>query len=132
MHNIFIKTGTTNREALLREALQLGRERPQAAPPKNSSQQDVDGNALDFAQFDQLRGTSEDQLGGLLRELRLMQGLETDQVASRSGLDADVIDALEHGRHGADVPTLRRVAVGLGIRVGVIFTLWDKRSREPT
>jgi nucleoside phosphorylase/DNA-binding CsgD family transcriptional regulator len=132
MHNIFTKTGTTNREALLREALQLDRERPQAAPPKNSSQQDVDDNALDFAQFDQLRGTSEDQLGGLLRELRLMQGLEMDQLAGRSGLDEDVIDALEDGRYGADVATLRRVAVGLGIRVGVIFTLWGKRAREPT
>lgn len=28
MHNIFTKTGTTTREALLREALQLGRSRP--------------------------------------------------------------------------------------------------------
>jgi transcriptional regulator with XRE-family HTH domain len=57
-----------------------------------------------------------------------MQGLEMDQLARRSGLDADVIDALEHGRHGADVATLRRVATGLGIRVGVIFTLWERQS----
>jgi transcriptional regulator with XRE-family HTH domain len=57
-----------------------------------------------------------------------MQGLEPEQLARRSGLEANVIDALEHGQHGADVATLRRVAIGLGIRVGVIFTLWERRS----
>jgi hypothetical protein len=77
-----------------------------------------------------LPGPSEAQLGRLLRELRCMQGLETQQLAYRSGLDVDVIDALEHGRHGADVATLRRVAVGLGIRVGVIFMLWERRALD--
>jgi DNA-binding XRE family transcriptional regulator len=75
-----------------------------------------------------LPGPSETQLGRLLRELRCMQGLEMEQLARRSGLEPDVIDALEHGRHGADVATLRRVATGLGIRVGVIFTLWERQS----
>jgi hypothetical protein len=73
-----------------------------------------------------LPGPSEVQLGRLLQELRCMQGLETEQLARRSALEVDVIDALEHGRHGADVATLRRVAIGLGIRVGVIFTLWEQ------
>jgi ribosome-binding protein aMBF1 (putative translation factor) len=73
-------------------------------------------------------GPSEAELGKLLRELRCMQGLEIEQLARRSGLGADVIDALEHGRHGADVATLRRLAIGLGMRVGVIFTLWERRS----
>jgi hypothetical protein len=75
-----------------------------------------------------LPGPSEAQLGHLLRTLRCMQGLEIDQLARRSGLDVDVIDALEHGRHGADVATLRRVAIGLGMSVGLIFTLWERRS----
>lgn len=59
-----------------------------------------------------------------------MQGLATEQLARRSGLEVPVIDALEQGQHGADVATLRQVAVGLGIRVGVIFTLWEQRSLE--
>jgi hypothetical protein len=75
-----------------------------------------------------LPGPSEAQLGRLLCELRCMQGLEPEQLARRSGLEANVIDALEHGQHGADVATLRRVALGLGIRVGVIFTMWEQRS----
>jgi hypothetical protein len=75
-----------------------------------------------------LPGPSEAQLGRILRELRCMQGLETQQLARRSGLEVDVIDALEQGRHGADVATLRRVAMGLGIRVGVIFTLCERRT----
>lgn len=77
-----------------------------------------------------LPGPSETQLGRLLRELRCMQGLAPEQLARRSGLEAHVIDALEQGQHGADVATLRRVAIGLGIRVGVIFTLWEQRSLE--
>ena len=75
-----------------------------------------------------LPGPSAAQLGRLLRQLRCMLGLETQQLAYRSGLDPNVIDALERGEHGADVATLRRVAVGLGIRVGVIFTLWERRA----
>ena len=77
-----------------------------------------------------LPGPSEAQLGRILRELRCIQGLEPEQLAWRSGLEADVIDALEHGQHGADVATLRRVAVGLGIRVGVIFALWERRALD--
>jgi transcriptional regulator with XRE-family HTH domain len=73
-------------------------------------------------------GPSEAELGHLLRELRCMQGLDVEQLARRSALDVDVIVALEQGRHGADVATLRRLAVGLGMRVGVIFTLWERRS----
>jgi DNA-binding XRE family transcriptional regulator len=86
-------------------------------------------DVLDVDTVDQLiPGPSEAELGRLLRELRCMQGLEPEQLARRSGLDADVIDALEQGRHGADVATLRRLAIGLGMRVGVIFTLWERRS----
>lgn len=59
-----------------------------------------------------------------------MQGLTAEQLARRSGLEVGVIEALEHGEHGADVATLRRVAVGLGIRVGVIFALWERRALE--
>jgi DNA-binding XRE family transcriptional regulator len=86
-------------------------------------------DVLDVHNVDQLiPGPSEAELGHLLRELRCMQGLEMDQLARRSGLNADVIAALENGSHGADVATLRRLAIGLGMRVGVIFTLWERRS----
>lgn len=86
-------------------------------------------DGLDVDTVDQrIPGPSEAELGHLLRELRAMQGLEVEQLARRSGLDADVIDALEHGKHRADVATLRKLAVGLGMRVGVIFTLWERGS----
>jgi hypothetical protein len=90
-------------------------------------------DAVDVDTLDSLLpGPSEIELGRLLRELRCMQSLETEQLARRSGLEPDVIDALEHGRHSADVATLRRVATGLGIRVGVIFTLWERRTLAVT
>lgn len=41
MHNIFTKTGATTREALLREALQLGR----STPPPTDDEGDADGDA---------------------------------------------------------------------------------------
>ena len=59
-----------------------------------------------------------------------MQGLETEALAVRSGLEANVIEALEHGEHGADIETLRQVAVGLGMCVGVIFTLWERGTLD--
>ncbi len=74
-----------------------------------------------------LPGPSEAQLGRLLHKLRCMQGLETEQLASCSGLDVNVIEALERGEHGADVATLHRVAAGLGICVAVLFLLWERR-----
>ena len=75
-----------------------------------------------------LPGPSESQLGQHLRQLRLISGLELDELADRSGISVDDLDALERGRHGADVATLRRLAAGLGVRVGMIFALWERRS----
>jgi DNA-binding XRE family transcriptional regulator len=99
------------------------------ASAARSKSRDICATLSDVNTVDQLiPGPSEAQLGNLLRELRCMQGLETEQLARRSGLDVEVIVALERGRHGADVATLRRVAMGLGMRVGVIFTLWERRS----
>jgi hypothetical protein len=57
-------------------------------------------------------------------ELELVAAARQDPVVNVLGR---VIDALERGQHGADVATLRRVAIGLGIRVGVIFTMWEQR-----
>jgi DNA-binding XRE family transcriptional regulator len=75
-----------------------------------------------------LPGPSEVQLGEHLRQLRLICGLELNQLAKRTGLSVDVLDALERGRHGADVATLRRWAAGLGVGVGMIFALWERRG----
>jgi transcriptional regulator with XRE-family HTH domain len=77
---------------------------------------------------DAMPGPSEVQLGRHLRELRCTLGLEVAQLAQRCGLDEQVIEALELGHHGADVATLRTLAKGLGVRVGVIFALWERQA----
>jgi DNA-binding CsgD family transcriptional regulator len=45
MHNIFTKTGATTREALLREALQLGRSRPKSDDDGGEGDDEGEGNA---------------------------------------------------------------------------------------
>ena len=73
-----------------------------------------------------LPGPSAVQLGRHLRQLRLVSGLGLEQLARRCGLTVEEIDALETGRHGADVATLRRLAAGLNLGVGMIFALWER------
>lgn len=73
-----------------------------------------------------LPGPSEAQLGAHLRELRLAIGLDLDELARRCGLSVEAIQAIEAGTHQADVRSLRLLASGLGMRVGVIFSLWER------
>lgn len=73
-----------------------------------------------------LPGPSEVQLGAHLRELRRAIGLDLDELARRCGLSVEVLRAIEAGTHRADVRSLRQLARGLGMRVGVIFSLWER------
>ena len=73
-----------------------------------------------------LPGPSEVQLGAHLRELRGAVGLDLGELAARCGLEPDALAAIEDGSHRADVDTLRLLAAGLGIRLGVIFSLWER------
>jgi transcriptional regulator with XRE-family HTH domain len=70
------------------------------------------------------------ELGHHLRELRLAQGLDAEQLAQRCRLSADVIRELELGQHRADLDTLMELAVALGIRLSVIFKLWEAQALE--
>jgi serine/threonine protein kinase len=45
LHNIFVKTGTSNREGLLREALRLGGVTPQPSTPAQIAEPDLNGDA---------------------------------------------------------------------------------------
>lgn len=73
-----------------------------------------------------LPGPSEVQLGALLRELRGLIGIDLEELSARCGLSVEALAAIEAGAHQADVHTLRLVAAGLGIRLGVIFSLWER------
>ena len=73
-----------------------------------------------------LPGPSEVQLGALLRELRSVIGMELDELSACCGLSVEALAAIEAGTHQADVHTLSRLAAGLGIRLGVIFSLWER------
>jgi transcriptional regulator with XRE-family HTH domain len=75
-------------------------------------------------------GPTAVELGRHLRELRLALGLDAEQLAERGRLSAEVIAELELGQHDADVDTLRALADALGIRLSVIFMLWEARAFE--
>lgn len=65
-------------------------------------------------------------MGAHLRDLRVAIGFELEELSTRSGLSVEAIRAIEVGAHQADVHTLRRLAAGLGMRLGVIFSLWER------
>ncbi|WP_181197189.1 helix-turn-helix domain-containing protein [Enhygromyxa salina] len=67
------------------------------------------------------------ELGRHLRQLRLDLSLGEEQVATRSGLQIEVIRALELGQHAADVDTLRSFAQALDMGLGELFTLWERQ-----
>lgn len=76
-------------------------------------------------------GPSAVQLGLHLRDLRLALGLDEGQLAQRCRLGAEVIGELELGEHPADVETLRELAGALGVRLSVIFMLWESQALGP-
>lgn len=70
------------------------------------------------------------EFGEHLRELMLALGLDAEQLAQRCRLSVDVIRELELGQHPADFDTLTELAAGLGMRLSVIFQLWEAQALE--
>lgn len=76
-------------------------------------------------------GPTEVELGRTLAGLRVATGLDVGGLAERSGLEREVIEALELGEHEADLATLHAIAKGLGVRLGVIITMAERGSGPP-
>jgi hypothetical protein len=75
-----------------------------------------------------LPGPSEEELGHHLRRLRVLLALDVAALATRSGLELEVIEAVEAGRHAADLDTLESLAAGLGLELRIIFALWEQQA----
>ena len=64
-------------------------------------------------------GTSE--LGATLRTLRRQAGLTVEQLAQEVGVSRSLISAIELGRAGPSLGTLRRIAKALGVPMAALF-----------
>jgi transcriptional regulator with XRE-family HTH domain len=65
-------------------------------------------------------GSSDRAARDLIREIRRVSGLSQAELARRSGLQASVLSAYEHGRRQPSVSALARIAgaAGLGLAIG--------------
>jgi transcriptional regulator with XRE-family HTH domain len=69
-------------------------------------------------------GTSE--LGATLRRLRRQAGLTVEQLAQEVGVSRSLISAIELGRAGPSLGTLRRTAKALGVPMAALFVEDDE------
>ena len=61
------------------------------------------------------------EFGENLSKLRLSKKMTQDDLATKTGLSADTIGAIEQGRRWARLTTLHKLAVGLGIPTSELF-----------
>ncbi len=67
---------------------------------------------------DNVAASDRDHLGERLARLRRLADLTQESLAERSGVSVDVIRKLEqHRKHSARLPTLHKLAAGLGVEV---------------
>lgn len=76
-------------------------------------------------------GPSEDDFGAHLRVLREAIDVDLDDLARRCRLDVEVLRALEQGEHCPDLDTMQALATGLGLRLDVMFSLWERGFFTP-
>jgi transcriptional regulator with XRE-family HTH domain len=73
------------------------------------------------------------RFGKHVRSLRLARGLVQEVLAARSGLSADTIRRLEHGSFSPSLETLRKLCIGLDLRLSTLFESFElgrDESRE--
>ena len=64
-------------------------------------------------------GSDEQIAGELIRQIRQESGLSQVELARRSGIQASVLSAYEHGRRQPSVAALARIAGAAGLKVHV-------------
>ena len=66
------------------------------------------------------------RFGRRVRAIRLRQGLSLEALAEKSGLNDKFIQAVETARQSPTIDTIEKLAVGLGINLGELFTFEDE------
>jgi transcriptional regulator with XRE-family HTH domain len=67
-----------------------------------------------------------EHVGGAIRARREASGLSQDRFADRIGMHRAYYAAIERGEKNITLPTLKRVADGLGVRMATILADIDK------
>jgi transcriptional regulator with XRE-family HTH domain len=70
------------------------------------------------------------RFGQHVRSLRHARGLTQEQLAQRSGLSADTIRRLEHGSFSPSLETLRKLCIGLELRLSTLFESYELGPRN--
>jgi transcriptional regulator with XRE-family HTH domain len=70
------------------------------------------------------------QFGRHVRSLRRARGLTQEVLAGCSGLSADTIRRLEHGSFSPSLETLRKLCLGLGLRLSTLFEAYELGARN--
>jgi transcriptional regulator with XRE-family HTH domain len=68
--------------------------------------------------------------GKHVRSLRRARGLVQEVLAERSGLSADTIRRLEHGSFSPSLETLRKLCIGLELRLSTLFESYELGVRD--
>ncbi len=61
-------------------------------------------------------------VGRKVRELRKARGLLQQELADRAGVSRQTVVNLENGRHVPETATLAKIAKGLGVGLGELFS----------
>lgn len=70
-------------------------------------------------------GSPSKTFGQLLRQLRELQALRIDELAERSELAVDVVEAFEADDREPELADLLALGHGLGMEVSAIFRVWE-------
>jgi transcriptional regulator with XRE-family HTH domain len=66
------------------------------------------------------------RFGRRVREIRLRQGLSLETLAEKSGLNDKFIQAVETARQSPTIDTIEKLARGLGVELGELFTFEEE------
>src|SRR5690606_7624100 len=72
------------------------------------------------------------EFGKHVRSLRRARGMTQEVLAERSGLSADTIRRLEHGSFSPSLETLRKLCLGLDLRLSSMFEAFELGTRDET
>ena len=70
------------------------------------------------------------KFGENLRELRLSRGLTQERLAEKSDLSVDAVRRVEWGTISPSLDTLTKLASGLDISLGTLFSTFEQKKRD--
>ena len=72
------------------------------------------------------------KLGMRVRQLRLARGWTQEQLAERAGVHEKFLGAVERGERNLTLRNITRIARGLNVPIGALFTTEDSESGTDT